>query len=61
MQVGLAYLAYLLLLCGFGDGLVIEIIDHHLFFYISLLIGLFFSFERHHAKPLAVRMAPLAK
>lgn len=29
MQVGLAYLAYLLLLCRFGDGLVIEIIDHH--------------------------------
>lgn len=29
MQVGLAYLAYLLLLCGFCDGLVIEIIDHH--------------------------------
>lgn len=29
MQVGLAYLAYLLLLCRFGDGLVVEIIDHH--------------------------------
>lgn len=26
---GLAYLAYLLLLCRFGDGLVVEIIDHH--------------------------------
>ena len=28
----LAYLAYLLLLCGFGDGLVVEIIDHHRWF-----------------------------
>ena len=28
----LAYLAYLLLLCGFGDGLVVEIIDHHWWF-----------------------------
>ena len=31
-SVGLAYFALLLLLCGFGDGLVVEIIDHHWWF-----------------------------